>query len=119
MENDGIRGDESKVKYVGNYFIGKAWYWFGPIMRERNTKPKDDSGDRSRLGSRDAIALSVAMVMTHHRHPVLALWLFATRYLKRRRSSTETRQRRSTGIQANYATEFAGQGLRGIQSVVE
>ena len=65
MENDGIRGDESKVKYVGNYFIGEAWYWFEPIMRERNTKPKDDSGDRSRLRSRDAIALSVAMVMTH------------------------------------------------------
>lgn len=46
MENDGITKDEQKVKYMGNYFIGKAWYWFEPIMRERNTKPREDWSDR-------------------------------------------------------------------------
>jgi hypothetical protein len=38
--------------------------------------------DRIRLGSRDAIASNVAMVMTHRRHPLLSRRLLATRYLK-------------------------------------
>jgi hypothetical protein len=48
MENDGVTDNEKKVKYVGNYFIGKAWYWFEPIMRERNAKKKEDWSDRTK-----------------------------------------------------------------------
>lgn len=32
---------------MGNYLIGRAWYWFEPIMRERNSKPKEDRSDRT------------------------------------------------------------------------
>ena len=35
MENDGITESERKVRYVGNYFTGRAWYWFEPILRLR------------------------------------------------------------------------------------
>jgi hypothetical protein len=39
--------DQGKIKYVGNYFIGKAWSWFEPIMREKNSRPKEDWSDRT------------------------------------------------------------------------
>jgi hypothetical protein len=48
MENDNVTEDDKKVKYVGNYLEGKAWYWFEPIMREKNTKPKSEWSERTR-----------------------------------------------------------------------
>ena len=47
MENDGVTERRKKVKYVGNYLSGRAWYWFEPILRERNSKPKEDWSDRT------------------------------------------------------------------------
>ena len=47
MENDGVTDDARKIRYVGNYLEGRAWYWFEPIMREKNTKPEDEWSDRT------------------------------------------------------------------------
>ena len=47
MEDEGIQGDESKVRYVGRYLKDRAWAWFEPIIRERNEKPRSGWSDRA------------------------------------------------------------------------
>ena len=47
MENQGIEGDEKKVRYVGGYLRKKAWEWFEPIIRERNEKCRSEWSDRA------------------------------------------------------------------------
>jgi hypothetical protein len=38
VEDEGITGEEAKVKYVGRYLCAGQWEWFEPIIRERNEK---------------------------------------------------------------------------------
>jgi hypothetical protein len=38
IENKGVTGEEEKVKFIGGYLRGKAWNWFEPILRERDTR---------------------------------------------------------------------------------
>lgn len=40
MENKGIEGEEAKVRFIGGHLKGKAWDWFEPILRERDTTPR-------------------------------------------------------------------------------
>jgi hypothetical protein len=47
MEDEGITGEEAKVKYVGRYLREGPWEWFEPIVRERNEKDRNDWSPRA------------------------------------------------------------------------
>jgi hypothetical protein len=47
MENKGIIGNEAKIRFIGGHLKDRAWDWFEPFMRERNTKPRVEWSDRA------------------------------------------------------------------------
>ena len=53
MDNKGVENDEDKIKFIGGHLKGKAWDWFEPILREKDTVSRADWSDRTEriLGS--------------------------------------------------------------------
>jgi len=47
MENKGVEGDEDKIKFIGGHLKGKAWDWFEPILREKDTLSQSEWSDRT------------------------------------------------------------------------
>jgi hypothetical protein len=47
MENKGIEGEDAKIRFIGGHLKGKAWDWFEPILRERDTLPRASWSERA------------------------------------------------------------------------
>jgi hypothetical protein len=47
MDNKGAENDEDKIKFIGGHLKGKAWDWFQPILREKDTVPRANWSDRT------------------------------------------------------------------------
>jgi hypothetical protein len=47
MDNKGVENDEDKIKFIGGHLKGKAWDWFEPILREKDTVPRANWSDRT------------------------------------------------------------------------
>jgi retrotransposon gag protein/zinc knuckle protein len=94
IENKGVTGEEEKVKFIGGYLRGKAWNWFEPILRERETRNKREWSERAKriLGSYDEMKKAMNQVFGD--------------VDERKTAAKKLQQLRQTKSVTEYITEF-------------